>query len=60
MRLVSQFAIQNINIKINGTIILPVVFYGVKLCCSHGGREVIEGCSRIGCRGGYLDLRGTR
>ena len=51
---------KNVKIKIYRTVILMVVLYGVKLGRSHSGRKVGRGFSKIGCRGGYLDLIGMR
>jgi hypothetical protein len=48
----------NVKIKINRTVIFVNFFMGVKICLSHWGRNIGWGCSRIGCWGGYLFLRG--
>jgi hypothetical protein len=58
--LCSRLLSKNMKIKIYRTIILPVVFMGVKLGRRHWGRNVGWGCLRIGCWGEYLGLRGTR
>ena len=49
-----------LKIKIYRTIILPVVFMGVKRGRSFWGRNVGRGCLRIGCWVEYSGLRGTR
>jgi hypothetical protein len=54
------FLSRSVKIKICRTIILPVVLYGCKTLCSHWGRNVGWGFSRIRCWGGYLGPRGMR
>jgi hypothetical protein len=56
----SSLLSKNTKIKINRTIICLLFCMGVKLGLSHWGRNMGWGCSRIGCWGGYLGLKGTR
>jgi len=56
----SKFLSKNLKIKIYKTIILPVVLYGCKTWSLTLREEHRLRCLRIGCRGEYLDLRGTR
>jgi hypothetical protein len=51
---------QNTKIKIYRTIILRVVLYGCETWSLTQKEEHKLRCSRIGCLGGYLGLRGTR
>jgi hypothetical protein len=55
----SRLLSKNTKTRVYRTIILPVVCMGVKLGLSHWGRNKDWGCSRIGCWGRYLGLRGT-
>jgi len=50
----------NTKIKIPRTIFYLFFCTGVKLGCSHWGRNAGSACLRIGCRGEYLGLRGMR
>ena len=56
----SRLLSKNLKIKIYRNIILPVVLYGCETGRWHWGRNAGWGCSRIGCWGEYLDLRGSR
>ena len=51
---------KNLKIKVNKTIILPILCMGEKTDCSHWEREVGWGCFRIGCWGENVGQRGTR